>query len=90
MNNAIFETIFKLVEFHNDKFGYHANIATADINMIIDKALFGYIDDDVLELEKLLENSIRDNIDYLPERYNYNVKEVMGDVNDILIDYYDH
>ncbi len=84
--NEMFETIFKLIELHNDKFGYHADIATADIGMTVDKALFGHIDDDVLKLKKLLEDSIKDNTDYLPEIYNYNAKEAKGNINDILID----
>lgn len=88
--NEMFETIFKLIELHSDKFGYHADTATADIGIIVDKALFGKIDDATLELKKLLEDSIKDNVDYLPERYNYNVKDAKGDINDILIDYYDH
>ncbi len=88
--NEMFETIFKLIELHSDKFGYHADIATADIGMTVDKALFGHIDNDVLKLKKLLEDSIKDGIDYLPKRYNYNAKDIMGDINNILIDYYDH
>lgn len=88
--NEMFESIFKLIKLHSDKFGYHADTAVLDIYITFDKALFGKIDDDVLELKKLLEDSIKDNIDYLPERYNYNAKDAMGDINDILIDYYDH
>ena len=88
--NEMFETIFKLIELHSDKFGYFSRTATADVGIIVDKALFGKIDDATLELKKLLEDSIKDNVDYLPERYNYNVKDAKGDINDILIDYYDH
>lgn len=88
--NKIYELIFDLVELHRKKFGYYITSATLDINMIVAKAQFDEIDDATLELKKLLEDSIKDNIDYLPERYNYNVKDAKGDINDILIDYYDH
>ena len=83
--NQIFEEIYKMTKIHHEKFGYHPENAAADINIAIDKALFGEIEDDVLELKKLLEDSIRDNVDYLPERYKFDVKEVMGDANRILI-----
>lgn len=88
--NRIYESIFDLVELHSKKFGYHVTSATLDINMIVAKAQFDEIDDDTLELKKLLEDSIKDGIDYFPERYNYNVKDAIGDENAILIDYYDH
>ena len=86
--NAVFKSIFKSLESHSEKFGYHATVA--NINILVDEDLLGQIDDDVLELKKLLEDSLRDNIDYLPDRYNFNVKDVIGDDNQILIDYYDH
>ncbi|MDE6500477.1 MAG: hypothetical protein K2L10_00090 [Ruminococcus sp.] len=88
--NEMFETLLKLIELHNDKFDYYADISTANIGIIVDKALLGEIDDSTLELKKLLEDSIKDGIDYLPKRYNYNAKDIMGDINNILIDYYDH
>lgn len=83
--NQIFEEIYKIAKVHNEKFGYYLGIASKDINIAITKAICGQIEDDVLELKKLLEDSIRDNIDYLPERYKFDVKEVMGDENQILI-----
>jgi len=88
--NKIYESISDLEELHRKRFGYYITLATLDINMIVAKAQFDEINDDTLELKKLLEDSIKDNIDYLPEKYNYNVKDVIGDTKDILIDYYDH
>ncbi len=83
--NQIFEEIYKMIKIHDEKFGYPPEIASVDIRIAIDKSLCGQIEDDVLELKKLLEDSIRDNVDYLPERYKFDVKEVIGDANRILI-----
>ncbi len=83
--NQIFDEIYKLIRMHYDQFGYPPEIATKEINIAITKALCNQIEDDVLELKKLLEDSIRDNVDYLPERYKFDVKEVIGDANQILI-----
>jgi hypothetical protein len=83
--NQIFEEIYKMTDIHYEKFGYHPEFASVDIRIAIDKSLCGQIEDDVLELKKLLEDSIRDNVDYLPERYKFDIKEVMGDANRILI-----
>ncbi|HAE51804.1 MAG TPA: hypothetical protein DCG30_00930 [Ruminococcus sp.] len=83
--NQIFEEIYKMTDIHYEKFGYHPENAAKEINIAIVKSLCGQIEDDVLELKKLLEDSIRDNVDYLPERYKFDVKEAMGDANRILI-----
>lgn len=83
------DLILNLLLEHCHKFDYDVQ-GISEVRTLFDKSILGDISDATLELKKLLEDSIRDNIDYLPERYNYNVKDVMGDVNDILIDYYDH
>lgn len=89
-DNTIYKSIFDLVELHREKFGYYVTSATLDINLIAAKSQFNEIDDSTFELKRLLEDSIKDNTDYLPEKYNFNPKDAMGNADDILIDYYDH
>lgn len=88
MNNLCYLILDLLLD-HCYKFGYDAK-AVSEIMILFDKSIFGDVSDATLELKKLLEDSIRDNIDYLPERYNYKAEDLMGDENAILIDYYDH
>jgi len=87
--NNLCDLILDLLLEHCHKFDYDVQ-AISEVRILFDKSIFGDISDATLELKKLLEDSIRDNIDYLPERYNYKAEDLMGDINDILIDYYDH
>ncbi|MDE5583220.1 MAG: hypothetical protein K2J08_05925 [Ruminococcus sp.] len=88
MNNFCDLMLDLLLE-HCHKFEYDAQ-AIPEIRILFDKSIFGDVNNSTLELKKLLEDSLRDNIDYLPERYGYNAEDLMGDENAILIDYYDH
>lgn len=88
MNNLCDLMLDLLLE-HCNKFDYDVQ-AISEVRILFDKSIFGDVSDATLELKKLLEDSIRDNIDYLPERYNYKAEDLMGDENAILIDYYDH
>lgn len=88
MNNLCYLILDLLLE-HCHKFEYDAK-AVPEIMILFDKSILGNVNDATLELKKLLEDSLIDNIDYLPNRYNYNAEELIGDENAILIDYYDH
>jgi len=88
--DEIYDVMSDLMLKHCHKFDYRAK-SIPEIHHLAEELCFeGNINEDVLELKKLVEDSLKDNKDYLPERYNYNSKDLMGDVNDILIDYYDH
>lgn len=83
------DLIQSLFEKYHFKFDYYPTVIPTVRNLFND-AICGNINDGTLELKKLLEDSLKDEIDYLPTKYNCNIKELIGDENQILIDYYDH
>lgn len=76
--------ISDLISKHCHKFDY-LSTGNLEICIIFHKCLCGEIDEETFQLKSLLEKSLQDGIDYLPEKYHYNAKDLMGDINADLI-----
>lgn len=53
---------------------------------VVDKAVLGIENKKAFKLMKLLQKSLNDNFDYLPEKYNFDPKDFEGDINADVID----
>lgn len=85
MEKSIFEIIEPLLEEHYDKFHYSIEGAVS-LRQIVDEAVINIENDRVIELIELLKKSINDNFDYLPEKYNFNPKDIIGEFSEIVVD----
>lgn len=85
MKKSVFEIIEPLIEEHYDRFHYSIEGAP-NLRQTVDEAVINIENDRVFELIELLKKSINDNIDYLPKRYNFNPKDIIGEFQDIIVD----
>ena len=81
------DLINDLLDKHRSKFKYSLYFIDPTGNLI-DEFLFGsgYKNNEVIEFINLLQKSINDNFDYLPEKYNFNPKDIIGEFPDIVVD----
>lgn len=79
------ELLLHLLLKHCFKFDYTAR-SHPKINEIYLKCIWDEVNEDTFELKSILEKSLEDGVDYLPEKYHYNAEDYMGDPNADLID----
>lgn len=83
--NEPFQSLLDLLSKHCFQFDYTAR-SCPKINEIIYQCLFNEVSEDTFELKSLLEKSLQDGVDYLPEKYHYKAENFIGDPNADLID----
>lgn len=82
--NEPLQSLFDLLLEHCFKFDYTAK-SCPKINKIYLKCICDEVDEDTFELKSLLEKSLQDGVDYLPEKYHYKAENFIGDPNADLI-----
>lgn len=82
--SELLQLLFDLLLRHCFKFHYTAR-SYPKINEIYLKCICDEVDEDTFELKSILEKSLEDDIDYLPEKYHYKAADFIGDPNADLI-----
>lgn len=80
MNENRFEIIDTLLAKYSSKFG-HTWMFARNLMNVVDEAVLGIENEKVFELMELLQKSLNDNVDYLPQKYDFDPKDFEGDIN---------